>query len=416
MDVERTGVTRRRWIRRTLYALLAVAVLTGTTVGLSRLKPAEPAAERSSLIIDSVKRGLMLRQVRGPGKLVPEEILWIPTPTDARVQNVPWQPGVAVKPDTVLVELSNPELVLATTNAEWGAKSAEAELISQEAKLNNQTLEMEATIAKEEADHHEAELQLEVDQRLFKDDLIAERNLNLSKARVANLAKLISIDQKRIKSHRDSLKAQLAVQEAKVEQAKAEYELKKRQLDSLKVRAGLEGVLEQVKVEVGQRVIAGTVLAKVTNPHKLKAVLKIPETQARDITQGQKAMVDTRNTVVAGRVVRIDPAAESGTVTVDVTLDGAMPREARPDLSVDGTIELERLEDVLYLTRPSYSQPDSAGSLFRVNGDGSAVRTPVKFGRGSVMTIEVVSGLSVDDQVIVSDTREWDAYQRIRVR
>ncbi len=380
MDVERKGATRRRWIRRTLYAVLVVVVLAGTTVGLSRLKPAEPTAERSSLIIDSVKRGLMLRQVRGPGKLVPEEILWIPTPTDARVQSVPWQPGVAVKPDTVLVELTNPELVLATTNAEWGAKSAEAELISQEAKLNNQALEMESAIAKEEADHHEAELQLEVDQRLFKDDLIAERNLNLSKARVINLAKLVSIDQKRLKSHQASLKAQLAVQQAKVEQAKAEYELKKRQLDSLKVRAGLEGVLEQVKVEVGQRVTAGTVLAKVTNPHKLKAVLKIPETQARDITQGQKAIVDT------------------------------------PDLSVDGTIELERLEDVLYVTRPSYGQPESTASLFKLTGDGGAVRIPVKFGRGSVMTIEVISGLSIDDQVIVSDTREWDAYQRIRVR
>jgi HlyD family secretion protein len=275
---------------------------------------------------------------------------------------------------------------------------------------------MQASLAKEEADYNEAVLQLEVSDQLFKDDLIPEKQLKLAKARVQNLEMLIGIDKQRLESQKKSSEAQLAVQEAALERAKAEFVLKQWQVDALKVKAGLAGVLEQVKVEVGQRIAAGSVLAKVSNPRKLKAALKIPETQARDVVLGQKAVVDTRNSLLDGHVVRINPASESGSVTVDVTLETALPREARPDLSVDGTIELERLENVLYVGRPVYGQSDSTVSLFKLLDPSTAVRIPVKFGRNSVNTIEIINGLDVGDQVILSDTHEWDGYERLRVR
>jgi HlyD family secretion protein len=415
MDVIRTDARRRRWTRRAAYVAAAAMLVGGASMGLSRLKPASPGAERSSLVFDTVKRGLMLREVRGPGKLVPEEVLWISSPVDGRVQSAPLLPGVSVKPDTVLVELANPELMLATTNAQWAARSAEAEITAQQARLHNEVLELQAGMAKEEAALEEAVLQHKVDQQLFKDELISEHNLALSKGRVANLEKLIRIDGERFRSHESSITAQLAVQRAKVEQAKAEYALKGAQVESLKVRACVDGVLEQLKVEVGQRIAAGSIVAKVTNPRKLKASLKIPETQAHDIAFGQKVVVDTRSSLVTGHVVRIDPAADAGTVTIDVTIDGPLPREARPDLSVDGTIELERLENVLYVGRPVYGQPNTTANLFKVAADGGAVRLSVRFGRTSVNCIEVLEGLAAGDQVILSDTKEWDAYGRLQL-
>jgi HlyD family secretion protein len=260
-------------------------------------------------------------------------------------------------------------------------------------------------------------LQLQVDEQLFKDDLIAQRNLNLSRAKVENLEQLIRIDKERLDASRASEEAQLAVANAKVEQTKAEAELKRRQVDSLKVKADVEGVLEQVKAEVGQHISAGTILAKVTNPKKLKAALKIPETQARDIVFGQKATIDTRSTILSGRVVRIDPASEEGNVTVDVAIDDPLPRESHPDLSVDGTIELERLENVLYVGRPVYGQADSTVSLFKtIESSTAALRIPVKLGRISVSTVEIREGLNEGDEVILSDTHEWDSTERIRLR
>jgi HlyD family secretion protein len=417
MDIARPNATRRRIIRRTVYSSIAIIVIAAATLGVSRLKPADPTAERSTLVFGTVKRGLMLREVHGMGKFVPEETLWIPAPVEARVERVMLLPGTMVKPETVLVELSNHDLLLAAVNAEWTAKSAEAELISQKARLRNDDLQMQSSVAREEADYNEAKLQLQVDEQLFKDDLIAQRNLNLSRAKVENLEELIRIDKERLDASRASEEAQLAVANAKVEQTKAEAELKRRQVDSLKVKADVEGVLEQVKAEVGQHISAGTILAKVTNPKKLKAALKIPETQARDIVFGQKATIDTRSTILSGRVVRIDPASEEGNVTVDVAIDDPLPRESHPDLSVDGTIELERLENVLYVGRPVYGQADSTVSLFKtIESSTAALRIPVKLGRISVSTVEIREGLNEGDEVILSDTHEWDSTERIRLR
>ena len=404
-------------MRRIAYSSVAVVIVAGATLGLSRLQPAAPSVERSTLLFDKVKRGLMLRQTRGPGKLVPEEILWITVGTEGRVEKLPLLPGVVVKPDTVLVELSNPELVQDALEAAGKAKSAAATLRSEPARLDNERLAMEAAVAKLKAEYNEAVLQREVDEQLFRNELIAERNVKLSRTKVDELAKLIDIDERRLKIFDQSLDAQLATQDSEVEQAKALAELKKHQVEALKVRAGAEGVLEQVKVELGQHVVAGISLAKVTNPKRLKAQLKVPETQARDVLIGQRAWIDTRNTVAAGKVVRVDPASEQGAVAVDVAFEGPLPREARPDLGVDGTVELERLEDAVFVNRPVYSQAESTASLFRVDPvTGHAARVQVKFGRSSVNTIEVLEGLSVGDEVILSDTREWDAVDRLRVR
>lgn len=416
MDIVRTGVARRKWIRRAVYSLIGATALAAATLGLSRLKPAEPVIDRSSQIIDTVQRGLMVRNVHGSGSLVPEESLWVAAPADALVEKPPLQPGIAVKPETVLVELNNPQLEVEAVTAKSAAKSAEAQLISDRAKLQNEQLTLEATIAKEEADEREALLQKAVDDELFREQLISERELTLAESKVEEQKKLIEIDKRQLQIKKDSLNSQLAVQEAAIEQAKALFELKQKQVEALKIRAGIEGVLEQVKVEVGQRVTAGTVLAKVTNTRRLKAALKIPETEARDLAFGQKAQIDTRNSILRGHIVRIDPGSQEGTVTVDVALDDTLPREARPDLSVDGTIEIERLENVLFVGRPAYGQADSTITLFKVLPNGTASRTPVKLGRTSVTTVEIVGGLNARDQVILSDTREWDSYEHIRVR
>jgi HlyD family secretion protein len=359
----------------------------------------------------------MLRQVRGPGKLVPEEILWITVGTEGRVEKLPLLPGVLVKPDTVLVELSNPQLVQDALEAAGQATSAEARLRSETARLQNELLAMEAAVARLKAQHNEAIVQREVDEQLFRDDLIADRALKLSRTKVDELAKLIDIDERRLKIFGESIPAQLATSQSAVEQAKALARLKNHQVDALKVRAGVEGVLEQVKVELGEHVTGGVSLAKVTNPRRLKGQLKVPETQARDVLIGQRAWIDTRSTVLPGRVVRVDPAAEQGTVAVDVALEGELPREARPDLSIDGTVELERLENAVFVGRPVYGQAESTVSLFKLDpGTGHASRVQVKFGRSSVNTIEVIEGLSVGDEIILSDTREWDAFDRLRVR
>jgi HlyD family secretion protein len=394
--------------------LVAVAVIT---LGLSRLEPAAPGVERETVWLDTVKRGPMLREVRGTGTLVPEVIWWIPAATAGRVERILVLPGTPVGADTVLLELSNAELELDAVNAEWMLKSAEAELTSLEVNLRNELLELEASAARVEADYHEARLIQEVDEELFSDGLISERNLNLAKVRVEELAKLHEIEQKRLDIRGASQEARLAAQRAKVEQARALFHLKRAQVESLRVRAGTSGVLEQLPVEVGQRVARDTILAKVTDPRDLKAVVKIPETQARDVLPGQKASIDTRNGVVTGRVVRIDPAVSEGTVSVDVTFEEPLPKGARPDLTVVGTIEIERLENVLYVGRPVFGQAHSTVGLFKLGAqDDTAVRAQVELGRSSVNTIEIVKGLEVGDQVILSDMSRWDAFERVRLK
>jgi len=417
MDIPRQSVARRRMIRQLIAAVAGVCVVGGITWWLSRLEPAAPTVERASVWLDTVKRGEMLRQVRGTGSLVPEVIWWIPAATAGRVERILVLPGAVVQGDTVLLEQSNAELELEAVNAEWQLKSAEAQLAALEVSLRNELLALEASVARVAANYNEARLREEVDQELYGDGLISERNLKLSRVRVEELAKLYEIEQKRLDTWDASERARLEAQRAGVEQVRALHNLKLAQVQSLRVCAGTDGVLEQLPVEVGQQVAAGTILAKVTDVRKLKAVLRIPETQARDVQPGQIAEIDTRNVVMSGRVVRIDPAVQGGTVAVDVALEGELPKGARPDLTVVGTIEIERLNDVLHVGRPVYGQAYSTVGLFKLLDDGqTAVRVQVELGCSSVNTVEIVEGLEVGDQIVLSDMSRWDEFDRVRLK
>ena len=358
----------------------------------------------------------MFRQVHGLGTLVPEDIRWIPAANEGRVERILWLPGKTVNADTILLELSNPEMELATLNAEWQVKAAKAQYTDLRVKLESQRLDQQAATARVQAEYHQAKLRADRNELLAKDGLFPEVDLKLSQVMAEELANRYSLEQKRLDISSESIEAQLAVQKTQVEQLQAQYQLKKEQLNALKVRAGVDGVLQQLPVQVGQRVTLGTNLARVANPSRLKAEVKIAETQAKDIQIGQPATVDTRNGVIPGRVTRMDPASQNGTVTVDVSLEGPLPRGARPDLSVDGTIELEHLDDVLYVERPAFGQEKTTVSLFKVVDERKgAVRVKVKLGRSSVNFIEVLEGLKVGDQVVLSDMSAWDAYDRIRL-
>lgn len=416
MDIPRQGARRHRIIKRSLVAFVVLGAAALTSWGVSRLKPAAPTVERSSVWIDSVKRGPMVRQVRGLGTLVPEEVLWIPAAIEGRVEKVLLRPGVPVQPSTILLELSNPELTLAMLDAEWQVKMAEAAYTDLKVKLESQQLDQKARTAQLESEYIQARLKYERDQKLALQGLAPDLNLQLSKAAAEELAKRFELEKKRLEINQESIAAQLASQRVLIEKLQAAYRLKKEQVQGLKIRAGAQGVLQQMNVEVGQRVTPGAILAKVAQPQKLKAELKIAETQAKDVQIGQLALIDTRNGTVPGRVARIDPAVSNGTVTVDVRLEGPLPEGARPDLSVDGTIEIERLDDVLYVGRPVFGQSNSLITLFRLEpGAAEATRVQVRLGRSSVNTIEVLEGLRVGDQVILSDMSAWDAYNRIRL-
>jgi HlyD family secretion protein len=416
MDIPRPGVARQKRIRRTLYGAMAAFVILLITLGLSRLKPAAPTVERATVWIDQVKRGPMLRQVRGLGTLVPEEIRWIPALTPGRVERIVTLPGTELTPDTVILELSNPELELEALDAESQLRGAEAQRIELKVRLRSQHLDQQAAAARVQAEYNQAKLRADADELLAQQGLLAEINYKVSRGTADELANRHRIEQERLAIAEEAINAQIMVQEAQVEQRRAFARLKRSQVQALRVRGGLAGMLQQVGVEVGQQVTPGTNLARVAQPEKLKAVIRIAETQAKDVQIGQVAAIDTRNGVVPGSVSRIDPAVQNGTVTVDVALKGELPKGARPDLTVDGTIELERLEDVLYVGRPAQGQPESLVGLFRLGEDtGEASRVKVKLGRASVNTIEVVEGLKQGDQVILSDTSAWDAFDRIRL-
>src|SRR5438445_2934859 len=421
MDIARPDIARRRRRHRILYSFAGLGALVVITIGLSRLKPAAPLVENPWP--DTVKRGEMLRQVRGNGTLVPEEILWIPTLSAGRVERILVLPGAAVKADTVLVELSNPEVEQAAFDAEWQLKAAEAELANLRVQLETARLNQQSILATAQANYSSAKLEFEVNDELAKAGLVPALTLKQSKGKADELTKLLEIEQQRLDISADAAKAQLAVQDAKVAQLRAQLQLRRRQVEALKIRAGIDGVLQKLgdaaattTLQFGQQLTPGATVARVANPAKLKAEIKIAETQAKDITFDQKAYVDTRNGVIPGHVVRIDPSAQNGTRTVDVALDGPLPKGAVPDLSVDGTIELERLENVMYVGRPVQGQPDTTVGMFKVvDGGKEAVRVPVKLGRTSVSTIEVVEGLQVGDQVILSDMSQWDAHDRVRL-
>jgi HlyD family secretion protein len=416
MDIPRESAIRKRRIRRLIYLVVGLLAIGSVSLGLSRLKPAAPSVDKATVWVDTVKRGPMLLQVRGLGSLVPEEILWIPATTDGRVVRRFTLPGTPVKADTVIMELINPEQEQATLDAEWQLKAAEAQYKSLKAQLESQILDQKASAATVQSDYTEGNLNAEKDAELAKLGLGAELNAKVTRAKAEALATRNDIEKQRLAVSAASVKAQLDAQQARVEQLRALYGLKKAQLDSLRVRAGADGVLQELSVEVGQRVTEGTILAKVAQPTKLKAQLKIPETQAKDVQIGQSASIDTRNGIIPGHVMRVDPAVQNGTVTVDVKLDGPLPKGARPDLSVEGTIELENLADVVYVGRPAFGQPNSTVGIFKLDEDGKgASRVQVKLGRASVNSVEILSGLQPGDKVVLSDMSAWDAFNRIRL-
>lgn len=416
MDVPRTGAKRRKLIRRLAAVLVLAVAVPLVTWGLSRLKPAAPSVEKGTLWTGEVQRGPMVRQVRGLGTLTPEEVLWIPAVHDGRVDRVRLRPGANVSPDTILVELSNPELELEAEDLRWQVRAAEANLRDLRVKLETSQLDLKATLARAESEYVQARLKSDREEALAKEGLTPDLNVRLARATSEELAKRLEIDKKRLEISASSTEAQLAVQNVQIEKLQAALRLKQSHVVGLKIRAGASGVLQQMQVEVGQRVTPGAVIAKVAQPSKLKAEIRIPETQAKDVMIGQPVQVDTHNGVIAGRVSRIDPAAVSGNVTIDVRLEGALPAGARPDLSVDGVVELERLTDVLYVQRPVYGQANSLVGLFRLTPDGKeAHRVQVRIGRVSVQTVEIVEGLNVGDRVVLSDMSAWDGQDRLRL-
>jgi len=416
MDVARPNVAKKKRRRRILFASGGALALILITVALSHLKPAVPSVDRSTVWIDTVKRGPMVREVRGLGTLVPEEIRWIPANTEGRVEKIVVRPGTQVKAETVILELSSPELEQAAHDAESKLKAAEAEFTTLEAKLQRDLLDQESNTARVHSEYEQARMESETNEQLKKNGLVAELQYKTAQVKAAELANRDGIEQKRLTFARESIAPQLASKQAEVDQVKAAAQLKIDQVEALHVKAGMNGVLQQMPVDVGQRVKIGNNLARVADPTKLKAEIKIAETQAKDIQIGEKATIDTRNGVVTGHVMRVDPAVEQGTVKVDAQLDGELPRGARPDLTIDGTIELERLDDVIYVGRPAFGQENNTVGIFKlVSGSSDAVRTPVKLGRSSVNSIEILSGLQPGDQVILSDTSAWDAHERIRL-
>ena len=416
MDIQRPfEVAKKRRRRLTIGAGLILLVVT-ITVALSRLEPAAPAVERSTVWIDTVKRGPMLRQVHGAGSLVPEQIRWIPAPGEGTVESILVKPGSAVLAQTPLLQLRNPELEVTVLEADSLVKAAEAETTNLQVQLQSQILTLQAEAASVRASYSQAKLQAEANEVMAKDGLIAELTLKLSESTAEDLGNRSEIERQRVEMGRQAAAAQLAVQKARVEQLRAARKLRRSQLDALTVRAGIDGVLQQLPVEAGQRVTAGTTLAKIAEPSHLMAEVRIAETQARDVQIGQKASIDTRNGIVPGRVIRIDPAVSNGTVTVDVALEGALPKGARPDLSVDGMIELERLANVLFVGRPAFGQEQSSVGMFRLDpGGAGAKRVSVRLGRSSVSSIEIVEGLREGDQVILSDMSAQDGADRIRL-
>jgi HlyD family secretion protein len=417
MDIQREGVARKRRIRLAALAVGGLLLIAFVTLGLSKLKPAAPSVDASTVWVDSVKRGDMDVQVRGLGTLVPVQIQWIPAVTEGRVERRFLLPGVKVTPDTALLELTNPQLQQEAQNAQWTLKADQANLESLKATLNNQILNEQSTLTNLESEHQQAKMQADVDAHLAAKGIVSDLTAQLSKSKATGLASQVAIEKKRVETLAASLESQLAAQKAKVEQDRALYALKKGQLDDLMVRAGYSGILTDIPVQVGQQVAAGTTLAKVVDPTQLKAQLQIAETQAKDIEIGQAASIDTHNGIIPGKVVRIDPAVVNGTVTVDVALNGKLPEGARPDLSVDGTIEISHLTNVLYVGRPAFGQAYSTVGLFReVPGSREADRVKVKLGEASVNEVQILQGLTVGDKVILSDMSRWDSFDRVRLQ
>jgi HlyD family secretion protein len=417
VDIARPEIKSRKRLLRIVYSAVGLVLLALVTVGLSRLKAAAPTVDKATVWTDTVKRGPMLREVRGLGTLVPETIRVIPAATDGRVERRLLLPGTPVNAKTVVLELTNSELQQSVLDAGFQLKGVEAEYNNLKAQLDNQLMEQRSKAAGVRSEFHQAQLQREADDQLYKAGITAEIVWKTSQVKAEELEKQNEIAEKQVDTFAKSIEAQLAVQRAKVDGQRALYELRQHQLDQLHVRPGIDGVLQELAVEVGQQVTPGTILARVAQPSHLKAELKIAETQAKDVALGQKASIDTHNGAVLGHVTRIDPSVQNGTVSVDVALDGMLPPGSRPDLSVEGTIEIERLADVLSTGRPVHGDTDSTVGLFKVMNDGTeALRVQVKLGRTSVNSVEILQGLAAGDQVILSDMSAWDNFDRVRLR
>jgi HlyD family secretion protein len=420
MDIKRSSKSKlKKRIRTLVLIFVGLIAVGGITYGLTKLKPQAPTLDRSTAVIEVVKRGSFDRQVRGNGTLVPQLTRIVPAPADGRVEKIMVQPGTGaeVTANTVLFELSNPQMEQQAIDADYQTKAAEADEENIKVRLDSENLTQQSVVATINADYSQARLQLDTDEVLGKQGLVPEILLKVSRVRVQDLADRLKVERQRLAISSKATKAQLNAQQARVQQLRALAKLKKDQAGALKVRAGTNGVLQQVTVQVGQQVTPGFNMARVADPASLKAELKVPETQIKDVRIGQAVEVDTRNGIIQARISRIDPAAREGTFTVDAELIGPLPPSARADLSVDGTIELERLENVLNVGRPAFGQPDQTVGMFRLSADGqTAERTQVKLGRGSVGTIEIISGLREGDQVVLSDTTTLDNYKTIRIR
>ena len=420
MDIVRDeSVKKKKRQKQTAMVVVAVIAVLGATLGVSKLKPALQSVDGGTIWPDTVKRGSMLRQVRGLGSLVPipDDVRLIPAETDVRVERILILPGgTPIKPDAVIMELSNPQVEQEALNADLELRSAEAEYHNTKAKIDSDLMSLRSGAATVEADYENAKREADQNRELSKIGVVSASVLKVSLSKEKELATRLKIEQDRIAESSKAIETQLAVQQATIDQKKALAQLKHRQKDALRVRAGIAGVLQEVPVQVGQRLTQGTILAKVVQPEHLQAELKIPETQAKDIITGQKAEIDTHNGVVEGTVTRIDPAVQAGTVTVDVKLDGAPPKGSRPDLSVDGTITLEKLDNVLYVGRPAFGQEKSSVGMFKIDPDGkTATRVKVDLGRSSVNFIEIAGGLKEGDQVILSDMSRFDTQNQIKI-
>lgn len=417
MDIVRPEVKRKKKMRRIMYIAVAVVLIPLVTYALSRLKPAAPSVDSGTIWTGTVKRGPMLREVRGLGTLVPETIRLIPAATDGQVQRRYLLPGTPVQANTVIFDLVNPQLQQEELDAEYQLKGAEAAYDQTKAQLQNQLMDKRTLAASVSSQYRTAEMVKQTKEQLGANGLAPELDVKTAQVQAEELAKENDLAQKEVETFQNSIAAQLAVQQATVDEKRAMYQLKKTQMDELHIRPGIDGMLQELDVEVGQKVTMGTVLARVAQPSHLKAQLKIAETQAKDVLIGQQASVDTHNGIIPGHVTRIDPAVVNGTVTVDVGLDGPLPPGARPDLSVEGTVEIERLADVLFVERPVHGEANSTVGLFKLTDDGKeATRVQVALGRSSVNTVEILKGLQVGDKVILSDMSAWDNYDRVELK
>ncbi len=420
MDIQRPDLARKRRRRQWQMGLFAVVAMAAITAGFARLKPAAPSVEKATLLIDTVKRGPMLREVRGNGTLVPEEIIWVTATTPGRIERILLLPGVKVTADTVLIEMVNPEIEQAAFEAESAVQSGEAQLARLKIQLESEHLTQESVLATLKTELASAKIDAEADEKLLADGLVPALSAKKSRGHADELAAREKIEARRLEISGESAKAQLQVQAAELAKLRKQHQLKQQQLAALKVKAGFDGVLQRLgderPLQSGQQLGIGANIARIANPAKLKAEIRIAETQAKDVQHGQSVAIDTRNGIIPGHVMRIDPSVVNGTVTVDAALDGPLPKGARPDLSVDGVITLEKLDNVLFVARPVNGQSESKASLFKViEGGRAAVRTGAQLGRSSVSSVEVVNGFQEGDQVIVSDMSQWDAHDRVKL-